>query len=321
MKKIAITGANGFIGSFLTNFLKNSYQVTGLVRKGSDTSLLEDETNITFVDYNSNEDLERIFSAHDILIHSAALTKAAKWHMFEKININLSLKLAKMSNKFKLEQFIFLSSQAAAGACPTPKTETDDCQPVSMYGKSKLMAEIELQKVLKIPYTFIRSASVFGPGEKDFYIYFKMINKHISTLIGKKERYLSLIYVEDLARLTAATVANPKAYHEIFFASDGKTYTWEYFAQTLSKIMNKSVYQIRIPENLVFLVAEINEFIAKFTKKYPTLNREKIKEMKELCWLVDNNKARDILNYEPKYDLKSSLTKTYKWYLEKGWLE
>ncbi|MDN5354740.1 MAG: hypothetical protein PWQ09_1496 [Candidatus Cloacimonadota bacterium] len=321
MKKIAITGANGFIGSFLSNYLKNEYQVTCLVRQNSNTDLLADKNMIRFVDYSDEELLQTIIASQDILIHTAALTKAATWSDFEQININLSLKLAQLANKFKLEQFIFISSQAASGAGLTPKLEDDSCHPISMYGKSKLLAEQELQKVLKIPYTFIRPASVFGPGEKDFYLYFKLINKHLSLLIGKKKRYMSLIYVEDLVKLIKSTLGNTKAYNQTFFASDGKTYTWQQFAQTLSRVMNKNVMQIRLPEFLVILVAEISELAGKLTKKYPTLNHEKVKEMRESCWLVNNKKAKDILKFKPEYNLQIALQQTYRWYLQNGWLK
>ncbi|MDY6915196.1 MAG: NAD-dependent epimerase/dehydratase family protein, partial [Candidatus Cloacimonadota bacterium] len=306
MKKIIITGANGFIGSYLAKFLKNEgHEITCLVRKGSNTELLDPRLEITYVDYRNEKQLEKIFSDKQILIHTAALTKAASWREFEKINISLSLELAKIANQKNLEQFIFISSQAAAGACSVPKTENEKCLPVSMYGKSKLLAEKELKKVLTIPYTFIRPASVFGPGERDFFLYFKLINNHFSFLIGKQKRSLSLIYVEDLVRLIAAAIGNPKAFNQIFFASDGNIYTWEKFAAELGIVMNKNFLQIRIPEKMVFLIAYLSELGSKITGRYPTLNREKVKEMKEKNWLISNQKANKALNFNAKYTLRN----------------
>ncbi|MCK4696101.1 MAG: NAD-dependent epimerase/dehydratase family protein, partial [Candidatus Cloacimonetes bacterium] len=145
MEKIIITGANGFIGSFLTKkLLENDFEVTSLVRYGSNIDLLPENSNIVFIDYDDEKKVQNVFQNKEILIHCAALTRALNWDFYKKINIDLTAKLVDSFNSTQsLKQFIFLSSQAAAGPSieGEPLSENDVEHPISLYGKSKLEAE------------------------------------------------------------------------------------------------------------------------------------------------------------------------------------
>ena len=322
--KIAITGANGFIGSQLVHFLKDTNtEIISLVRKGSDIKLIEKEKNISYVAYDNLIDLERIMIDVDVLIHCAALTRAKNWYHFKKININLTEKLVDIANNSEsLKQFIFLSSQAASGPAISakPKTEDDICNPVSMYGKSKLLAEQEIKKKCTRPYTIIRPASVYGMGDKDFLEYFKLIQKRISIKTGNQKKFISLIYAEDLAWLIKLSILNNKAYNQTFFATDGKIYTWDNFIRTLTKIMNRKVLHLHIPEKVVSTAAIIAEVGSYMKKRPPLLNTEKVQEMKQNFWLADNQKAMKLLGFSAQNTLDEGLSKTYNWYLENKWL-
>ena len=322
MKKIIITGANGFVGSFLARKLReHHFDVTCLVRKGSDISLLSKDDNIVFINYNNDEQIKNVFRNHEILIHLAAKTKAKKWSEFQIANIFLTNKLIDIFNsENSFEQFIFISSQAAAGPSKgdKPKTEDDFCNPLSMYGKSKLEAEKLVQKKTKKNWTIIRPSSVYGPGDKDFLQYFRLISKHISPLIGFKKRYVSLIYVEELINFIIASVGIQKAFGEIFFASDGEIYRWEDFVENLRRAAGTFAITIRIPEFLLMPFATISEIIS--WKNYPTFSREKAREMLQESWLISNQKAKKILNFNPKPNLERNLKQTYLWYKNKRWI-
>ena len=322
MKRVVITGANGFVGSFLTRKLnEQNYSVTCIVRKGSNTDLLPKNSNIIFIDYNNEKEIKKAFQNHEILIHLAAKTKAKKWDEFNKANILLTDKLIEIFNSEEsFRQFIFISSQAAVGPSKgkNPKTETDFPKPISMYGKSKLEAENLVQNKTKAKWTIIRPSSVYGPGDKDFLQYFRLTKKHLSPLVGFKKKYLSLIYVDELTEFIAKTIGNEKAFNEIFFASDGQIYCWEDFATDLSRAIGTFAITFRIPEFLIKPFALFSEIIS--GKNYPTFNREKAKEMLQDSWLVSTRKAEKILDFEPKANLQENLRNTYLWYKEHGWI-
>ncbi len=324
MKKIVITGANGFIGSFLAyKLIQQKYDVTCFVRFGSNIELLSENNKIVYIDYSNKKELFHLLQDQEIIMHAAALTRAKKWEQFNEINIELTEKLIDCyNNTDSLKQFIFLSSQAAAGpaANQNPKTESDFCIPISMYGKSKLLAENIIQKKAEKPWTIIRPVAVFGPGEKDFLQFFKMIKKHISFLIGYSKKFVNLIYVEDLVDIIIKTLGNQKSYNQIFFASDENIYSWNDFISNLEKALNTSSVRLKIPEALLLPVAIISEFCAFHRDKIPLFNREKAKEMKQQYWLVSNKKAKELLNFKTSTDLYTNLKKTYDWYKEKDWM-
>ena len=324
MKKIVITGANGFIGSFLAKeLLKRDFEITCLVRQNSNIMLLPSNCNLVRVDYQNKDQLKKLLKKNEVLIHTAALTKAKNWAEFKKNNIDLTESLLDIYNSTdSLKQFIFLSSQAVSGPSKKfeSKNETDECLPISKYGKSKLLAEELIKSKAKKSWTILRPAAVFGPGDKDFLIYFKLIKKHISLFAGNKNKQISLIYVQDLVNLIISTLGNKNAFNEIFFAS-GLDVRLEEFSQNLEKVLQTSSLKITVPDFLLDIVAIFFEFISLFSKKTSLLNRDKIKEMKQESWLVSNEKAKRILNFEPAKNLLDNITATYEWYKENNWIK
>ncbi|MCF7919212.1 MAG: NAD(P)-dependent oxidoreductase [Candidatus Cloacimonetes bacterium] len=320
MKKIAITGANGFIGSRLSSFLlSQGYDVRCLVRKNSDLSLLAKDLETVFVDYNDSESLQTALKDSEIVIHLAALTRAKTWEEFRKINIDLVETLVNIVNvSSSIEQFIFMSSQAAAGpaASALPKREDEECNPVTMYGNSKLEAEELIQDQCLKAWTILRPVSVFGPGEKDLLEYYKIVNKGIAPLIGMRHKYISLIYVDDLCRLTSLAVGNEAAYNEIFFAAGSENISMAGFAYLISQALNKVVTKIRIFVPVLWLAAVILELFGWSSKRPPVLNREKLREMSQRYWLASNHKAEEILGFTQEATLVKQMQTTINWYKE-----
>ena len=325
MKKIAVTGANGFIGSRLCNLLKeNEYDVVCLVRRGSDISLLGEDAEIRYVDYNEPVSLNEALADREILIHAAALTKARKWEDFQKTNIDLVEQLVRLTNAIEsFEQFIFLSSQAAAGPAISAfgKKESEPCQPVTMYGRSKRVAEIILEDKCAHSWTIIRPVSVFGPGEKDFLEYYKILNTGIAPLVGMTDKYLNFIYVDDLCSLIEKSIDNPAAVNECFFAAGAEIISMAGFAYIIAEALNKKIFELRIPQPILYIAAFINELIALKNKSIPALNREKFREMRQRYWLADTQKANELLGWQPSSTLAKQMQTTIKWYKERNLLK
>ena len=323
MKKIAITGANGFVGSHLVRKLAPKYDVLCLVRENADTDLLPENADIRMIDYNNLSTISEVLKDCDILIHSAALTRARNWQTFKKINIDLPEDLLKISNEIKLQQFIFISSQAAAGPASDlyhPVQETDKCEPISMYGKSKFLAEKIIRDKADIPWTIVRPVSVFGPGDKDFLQYFKMIKKHIAPLIGFDKKNYNFIYVNDLVDLIDKTILNKKAFNETFFAAESKTYTMLEFIKSIELALNRKSLHLHIPHFLLSIAALMAGLLNKFSSRPPILNQEKVKEFKQKNWIVNTNKSEELLAFKTKSDLTKQIQETSNWYKSKGWL-
>jgi UDP-glucose 4-epimerase len=322
-KSILITGANGFIGVNLSDYLQDmGYEVSCVTRVNADRSLLHRRHNVIGMDYQDEEKLTNLIGNHDIIIHLAALTKARTFDDMYEANVLLTEKLLHIYEKSERpQQFIFLSSQAATGPSTSihPKKEGEAESPISWYGNSKLVAEKKVKKISK-NWTIIRPPSVFGEGDRDFLVYFLMTKYHFSAVLGAEPKYFSLIYIADLVKVIEKCIANPVVYNHVLHVSDNKIYTMKGFVSVLKRVMNKDTITIKIPDKLVLRTASFIEFFSTSSQKTPLLNTQKALELTQDSWLLDSSKAYKLLDLDLPTHLSQSLRNTYLWYLKKKYL-
>ena len=147
MKKVLVTGSTGFIGSHLVDeLIKRGFKVRCLVRNGSNLSVIEGKSvEIAMGSYSDIESLENAVKDVEVVFHLGAIINGSDWKTFYEVNTlgteNLFKAYSKAGNKKK--KFIFISSIAASGPASRNnlKNESDGDTPVSLYGKSKLLAE------------------------------------------------------------------------------------------------------------------------------------------------------------------------------------
>ena len=160
---IFITGINGFIGSSLARYLlKKGYHVSGMVRKTSDLSFLND-LKVTILTGNiSDEDfLLKCFRDQDIIFHVAALASDwGKFDTFYKINVDGTKNVAQAALKAGIKRLIFVSSTAVYGLTGYRYRNENDERPLKNfhYSKTKQIAEDWLNNFseeTKLPITIV----------------------------------------------------------------------------------------------------------------------------------------------------------------------
>jgi UDP-glucose 4-epimerase len=166
MEKIAITGASGFIGNSVVDYLsKKGYDILAF---GKQDKRIIERPNIKwkFLDLNdlSKEDLED--SA--ILIHFAGAYTAQD--AFSK-NVSMLKHVLNESNKSNIKKFYLISTYAVFGNRTSPADITAPYDPLEAYAMSKVMAEEEFKRFLKTSKfigSIIRPPSLYGPNGKNF---------------------------------------------------------------------------------------------------------------------------------------------------------
>jgi nucleoside-diphosphate-sugar epimerase len=221
-----------------------------------------------------------------------------------------------------LKKLIFLSSQAAAGPCKYLDFKNiEECTPVSHYGKSKLLAEQELKKYFdKINIIILRPAAVYGPYDKDMFIYFKLAEKGMIPIFSK-EFYVQFTYVYDLVSVIEKIVSLDNIYNKTFFIAEDKCYKIDEIKETFEKVVNKKIKIVYIPYLLGYIAAYLNEKFYKIIYKKPSeFNRDKLAELSKSYWLCESSEIKKYLpdfSYTPLY---VGLKETYLWYKNNNWL-
>ncbi|MFO8145025.1 MAG: NAD(P)-dependent oxidoreductase [Candidatus Syntrophosphaera sp.] len=321
--KIAITGANGFLGSSFANFFhKLGHEVVGIIRPGADTSLLEGEIRLSETDYASPEAILSSLDGAEAVIHNAGKTRTRTFNEMIQANVGITrnvLEVANLSGECK--RFIYISSQAASRPCEglAEVTEEEKSTPVDWYGRSKVLAERMIRTECARDWTIIRPASVYGPGEKDFLQIFKAIKSGVNFRIGGGERYFSLIHSGELCEFIKLCLEKDEARNQLFFASDGKAYSQTEFTALAEKLMGESPRNITIPLPLARAVFKGGDLFTRLTGKTTLINTQKGREITR-NWICSIDKARNLLGWDPRPDLEGNLKSTLYWYARKGWL-
>lgn len=327
-RNILITGASGFIGSFMVEeALKRGYEVWAGIRKSSSKEFISDK-RIRFVElnYSNIELLSEQVKHFDYIIHCAGLTKAVRTADFERINYQYSVNLVEavlLANN-KLQKFIQMSSLSVMGMGDedsfTPFESDETPHPNTAYGKSKLLFEIYLQQTQNVPYIILRPTGVYGPRERDYLMMIKSINNGLNVRTGKIPQQLTFIYVQDLVDATLAALES-NVINKSYLLSDGKTYTDDEYAQFIKKILpKKRTINLRIPLCCLKLISYIVYPFSKITKKPSTLNPDKYRIMKQRNWKCSIEEAEKDLNFAPKFDLEKGLIASIDWYRKENWL-
>ena len=330
--KILITGASGFIGSFIVEeALKRGFETWAAVRKSSSKAYLQDE-RINFIELNlsSKEQLVEQLKGKgfDYVVHAAGVTKCLNKQDFSRINTlgTKNLVDALMEVGMPLKRLVFISSLSIFGAIKEQQPyeeirETDTPQPNTAYGKSKLEAEKYLESLgTRVPYIILRPTGVYGPREKDYFIMAKSIQGHSDFAVGYKRQDITFVYVQDVVQAVFLALEKGENGRK-YFLSDGLVYQSTTFSDLIHEELGRPWWiRITAPVWVLRIVTFFGEYVGRMTGKVTALNNDKYNILKQRNWRCDIQPAIDELGYQPKYDLKQGVKETIKWYKDNGWL-
>lgn len=328
---ILITGANGFIGSFIVEeALNRGMNVWAAVRKSSSREYLQDE-RINFIELNlsSKNDLLRQMSdmSFDYVVHAAGVTKCIDKKDFFRINTDGTKNLVQALQELDmpLRKFVEISSLSVLGPVCEKRpyremTDDDLPQPNTAYGRSKLLAEEFLDSQKNFPYVVLRPTGVYGPRERDYFMMAKSIKGHTDFAVGYKPQDLTFVFVLDVVQAVFLALEKGVSGRK-YFLSDGKVYDSRTFSDLIRcELGNPWLIRIKAPVWLLRVITWCGDFWGRVSGKVSALNNDKYHIMKQRNWRCDITPAVSELGYRPLYDLERGVKITMQWYRDNGWL-
>ena len=329
--KILITGASGFIGSFIVEeALRRGFDTWAAVRKSSSKAFLQDE-RINFIELNlsSEQQLKEQLKdmQFDYVVHAAGVTKCLHQEDFHRINTEGTKNLVRaiLALQMPIKRFVYISSLSIMGAIReeqpyTEILESDTPQPNTAYGRSKLEAEQWLDTNSQFPYVILRPTGVYGPRERDYFMMFKSIKQHVDFAVGYQQQDITFVYVADVVQAVFLAMEKGRTGRR-YFLSDGEVYQSSTFSDLIrQELGNPWWIRITAPLWVLRLVSWCGEYVGRLTGKVTALNKDKYNIMRQRNWRCDITPAREELGYAPQVKLPEGVKRSAAWYQKNGWL-
>ena len=304
---VAITGANGFIGTHLVRrFSEAGWEVRELVRHDIELGALG----------------SRLQGA-DVVIHAAGATRAPSSKQLHKSNVVLTAAMLDNARKAGVGRFVFVSSLAAVGPAQlleTPLDETTTPAPIDPYGRSKLDAE-NLVQSSGLPFVIVRPAAVYGPRDRDFLALFRLARLGVALHAANRDHWLSIIHADDLAQEIVRIASAPEARGRIYCLGNDEPVQWAELFRLAARCANRVLkVDIEIPSFLIDAGAAVGDVVAGMTGHTGLLTTPKVMLSKARFWTCSSKLVARELGFVASTPLQRGLCETYEWYREHGWL-
>ena len=261
MKNILISGATGFIGERLVGAVDANIRVLSR-KKQSNYETVVCDLKSEVIPNNALDGVNTVFHlagfAHD-------LSDATKiQNIYQKVNVDATIRLAKLAVKSNVNRFIFVSSVKAGGGsnfgvCVSEKDQGD---PEGIYGKTKREAELKLLKIGKesdMHVSIIRPSLVYGPNVKgNLQLMLSGIARGWFPPLPETGNKRSMIHVDDLVRAILLVATDDRANGEIFIATDGTPHSSRYIYNAMCSALDKSIPKWSVPKILFDMASLVN---------------------------------------------------------------
>ncbi|WP_250440073.1 SDR family oxidoreductase [Caballeronia sp. AZ1_KS37] len=312
-RRIAITGANGFVGRAVSRALAaRGIGATGLVRRDAQCEPGVDVRHIDGLDSIAPE----AFAGCDAVIHlaarvhvmaDAAAQSQAVLEAYRAVNVDCTLAAAECARRAGVTRFVMMSSVKALGESDPgrPFTEDDARNPPDAYGVSKAEAEVKLLEFgsrTGLEIAIVRPPLVYGPGVRaNFLAMMNAIARRIPLPLGAIDARRSLVSVDNLASATIECALHPAAAGRLFHVTDGDDPSVAELARKLGQHLGKPARLVPVPVGLLRVVGRLTGKTAQIDRLTGSLR-------------LDSSRIRETLGWQAPQSLDEGLAATAAWF-------
>jgi nucleoside-diphosphate-sugar epimerase len=309
VRRIAITGATGFIGRSIVRELRGrGWRLRALVRRPA-PEMADDVEQVQ----GSMEDaasLSALVCDTAAVVHCAGAIRAVRRSDFRRVNaVGTRRLLAAVQQAPEPPRVLLLSSLAAR----EPR--------LSAYAASKREAEDMLARC-GVDHCTIRPPAVYGPGDRSTLPLFRSLTRAVAVLPGSPRSRFSLIFVDDLAACVAAVIDRPLWKGSLVEPDDGQPhgYAWADLAAIAGRSLGIRVRPLLLPKWLLWLPTAIIEALASVLGRLPAITLGKLRELYHHDW-VSRSTAQGLLDgWRASTRFSEGFARTLRWYVRNGWI-
>ncbi len=321
MKKILVTGAGGFIGYHLANFLADSgHSVVGVDIHYPEKPVDGKPPRFTALtgDFRDQALLEKALEQVNVVFHlaSAHLQISLDESEYWDINVHSLKPLLKLSQQKGVSRFIHVSSVGIYGNLTTlPASEETECHPQSIYGETKLAGEGVVKQYAvenDFPVVIIRPAWVYGPGCPRTQKLYRTLKKKRFVMIGRGDNLRHPIYIADMLEGFRLAMEHDAAVGETFLIAGDRAITTRELVDGFVKVLGTPGPVVSLPYGVGVAIAATAETVFGVIGKEPPLSRRTL-EFFDTNNAFDIGKAKKVLNFNPRFSFEDGLKESRPW--------
>jgi len=317
-QRVAVTGANGFIGVHLVaNLMAKGHGVRAIVRSDEAARRIPDEAKAHLIaDAHDGHCWDEALVDCDVVIHLIGLAHAAArdrrnlMKRFREVNVGITGHVVNACLRNGVRRLIYLSSIKAIGeGASEAYTETSECSPEDPYGISKREAEmlvLERTQGASIEASIVRPPVVYGPGVKgNIARMLKLLDSGLPLPIRCLSARRSMVYVGNLVDALHRLVEVKAPVEGVFLVGDAEDpLTTRELLCEMGRLMGKRVVEIPVPVpvlrglgRLIGMKEEVDRLTRSLT--------------------VSAVRLRDELGWRPPYPRQMGLAETVRWEIDR----
>ncbi|MDB5985906.1 MAG: NAD-dependent epimerase/dehydratase [Nevskia sp.] len=309
---VAVTGATGFVGRHLVRELAAcGMRVRILTRRDPVNSWWRDlALEVVPGSLNDASALRQLVAGTDAVVHGAGLIKAVDTAQFMAVNRDATRALAEATRRgAPAAHFLHISSLAARE--PT----------LSGYAASKHAGEHAVLEVLGAGATVLRPPAVYGPGDAETLIFFRVASHRRVWVPGSTAARTALIHVSDLVAAIGKLIrAVPSGRVHAISDERSSGYSWHEILATAAQAVGNRAPKFRSLPRMALAAAALGGDLGRRFGYANMLTSEKLRELMHPNWTLAAEEQLTGVDWRPRYSLQSGFGTTVAWYRQAGWL-
>ena len=299
---IAVTGGTGFVGArFIDTVVAAGHQVRALARREQPP---RPGVEWVYGSLGDSDSLRKLVTGSSSVVHIAGVINARDPAEFERGNVDGTLAMLSAATAAGVTRFVHVSSLAARE------------RKLSKYGESKARSE-ELVQRSGLDWVIVRPPAVYGPGDRETLELFKMAKLRLMLLPPSGR--VSLIHVDDLARLLLALAEDDDAKQLVLEPDDGRTPGWTHkeLAKAIGDAVGRRHLSLSMPPAMLRLGAAVDQLIRRGRAK---LSQDRAAYFSHRDWVVNADRRPSQGLWQPQIRTELGLAETAQWYRSQRWL-